>query len=386
MSKRLYLLISVSAAVVALATSCGGNKAKITGNFVGLDSHSVYLEQVGAYGAVIIDSTITDDKGKFKFKVELPASQPMIYNLKVDENVFPLFISPGEKVVVSSIYGNSRRYSVEGSEESALVKEINDILLDGMYRLDSIAASLPLYETDEAARRSVVQAYTREYHRVKREQIRFIVEHSGSLASIYALYQRLPGDDALFSGDNDIVYYRMVAEAAEKRYPGSPYLASLKSVINNFDASEELIRQLNEQMENPVPFPDIKMPDIYNANHSLSDELGKVILLDFWLAGDTQASVVNAEYKIIYDIYSRRGFEIYQVNVGTSKQAWVNAVLDQNLPWVSVSDLKGPSSPATMIYNVNQVPANYLISADGSIVAKDIFGDQLIEAVDRLTR
>ena len=66
---------------------------------------------------------------------------------------------------------------------------------------------------------------------IRREQLRFIIEHKASLAAVYALYQRLPGDTYLFNGDSDVVYYRTVAEALEETYPESPYLQSLLAEI-----------------------------------------------------------------------------------------------------------------------------------------------------------
>ena len=74
--------------------------------------------------------------------------------------------------------------------------------------------------TDEEIRR-IESEYWAEYRRIKREQIKFIVEHKSSLAGVYALYQRLPGETYLFNLDGDVIYYRMVAEAIEERYPES---------------------------------------------------------------------------------------------------------------------------------------------------------------------
>ncbi len=75
--------------------------------------------------------------------------------------------------------------------------------------------------TDEEIRR-IESEYWAEYRRIKHEQIKFIVEHKSSLAGVYALYQRLPGETYLFNLDGDVIYYRMVADAIEERYPDLP--------------------------------------------------------------------------------------------------------------------------------------------------------------------
>ena len=63
--------------------------------------------------------------------------------------------------------------------------------------------------------------------------------------------------------------------------------------------------------------------------------------------------------------------------VDRAGSGWVNGVLDQKLPWITVSDLRGETSQAVMAYNVRNVPSNYLIDRQGNIVAKNIYGDQL---------
>ncbi|HBZ35989.1 MAG TPA: peroxiredoxin, partial [Rikenellaceae bacterium] len=47
---------------------------------------------------------------------------------------------------------------------------------------------------------------------------------------------------------------------------------------------------------------------------------------------------------------------------------------------------KGPNSSGVVSYNVNKVPSIFLISKDGSIVAKDIFGEELEQKVSSLLR
>ncbi|MFR9578313.1 MAG: thioredoxin family protein, partial [Rikenellaceae bacterium] len=108
-----------------------------------------------------------------------------------------------------------------------------------------------------------------------------------------------------------------------------------------------------------------------------------VILVDFWSAESGSSNPNNAELKEIYKKHHSDGFEIYQVGVDTSKIAWVSSIQKQRLPWISVSDLKGAGSPTVGIYNVTQLPSNILISKEGEIIGRDIFGDELSAAIDR---
>lgn len=49
-----------------------------------------------------------------------------------------------------------------------------------------------------------------------------------------------------------------------------------------------------------------------------------------------------------------------------------------------VSDLKHWSSEAAAIYGVRSIPATFLIGKDGRIVAKNLRGDALVNALKQL--
>ena len=71
------------------------------------------------------------------------------------------------------------------------------------------------------------------------EQIKFIVEHKSSLAGDICLVPAgFQGESLPFNLDGDVIYYRMVAEAIEERYPESSYLPLLASEIARMDARQ----------------------------------------------------------------------------------------------------------------------------------------------------
>jgi len=51
-----------------------------------------------------------------------------------------------------------------------------------------------------------------------------------------------------------------------------------------------------------------------------------------------------------------------------------------------VSDLRGRASSSLGLYNVQKLPANFLIDKEGNIVGKDIYGKSLEQKLDELTR
>jgi len=370
------------AALAILTVSCG-NRVKIKGCFAGAPDQNVSLEVVLPSKKEVVDSTLSDSRGRFLFRVALPDGQPTIYNLICKEQSIPLLVAPGERVKVSSIYGIGLNYTVSGSEESSRLRELGLIFFNGRFSLDSLR-NLYASEEYDPRRQALAQEYTRTYFRIKRKHINFIVENCRSLAAVYALYQRLPNDNTLFGGgDNDLIYYRMVADSVRLTYPDSPYLQALDKEIGS-SASVAQKQQILANKIKAVAHPDITMPDMYGKMHSLSSLEGKVVLLLFWSAAYGDAPLMNAELKELYTKYSGSGFEIFQVCVDTQKAPWVDAVQRQKLPWINVCDLKGMQSQAVMVYNFDRVPTAFLIDRRGDIVARDIFGEALDKKVKEL--
>ena len=376
--KKSILKIATLSTVVALFLACKGDVAKVSGRFVGLNFKTVYLEQMTALGQHIVDSVELDKDGGYRFVVKDLGHTPSLYNIMYGGDRIPLLLSRGERVDVSAMGSALANYTVEGSEESVLLRKFNKEYIEGQLDLNKTTQSYHSAE-DDARKRELAQNYVNIYNSIKRKQISFIIEHKSSLAAVYALYQRLPGDPYLAGADSDLIYYRTVSDAVSKRYPSSPFLLTLSNDIARMEARISLINSIEFRNS-----PELKGRDMYGNEVALSSFSGDVVLVDFWSAEAGNSNALNADLKEIYEKYHSKGFCVYQVSADTSKVAWITAVQEQRLPWVSVCDFKGQYSPMLRTYNVRKLPSNYLIDREGKIVAKDVYSDALVEKLKSL--
>ena len=326
-------ITSVFCGCVIFLTSCHSSTVKISGRLVGSDCRTVYVEQETQLGQTVIDSATVDSAGNFLLKIKEEDETPSLYNLVCNAERIPLFLAGGDHVTINAVGRVLPNYTVQGSAESELLRQFYQPFVAGLARLDELASLSREEALNEEGLLRIETAYKAEYLRIKREQLKFIIEHQSSLAAVYALYQRLPGDVFLFNLDGDLIYYRMVADALEESYPQSPYLPLLASEIARMETRINLVSSIAE-----TGYPDLEMLDMFGNKVRLSSLQGKVILVEFWSAERGNSNALNAELKELYDRYADRGFEIYQVGIDTSKQAWVTAVQEQRLPWISVSD------------------------------------------------
>uniref|UniRef100_UPI004056F775 thioredoxin-like domain-containing protein n=1 Tax=Alistipes sp. TaxID=1872444 RepID=UPI004056F775 len=372
MKKYLWIM----AAALGLC-SCTSSQIKISGRMSGTRSQTLYLQEYSPSGERLIDSATMSPKGDYQFSIKGDKKSPLLYHLVCDEERIPLLLQGGDRVVVSAIGNPARNYTVEGSEESNLLRGFYQSYLQGLLELDRLAHRYA--QSQGVAREQALRAYSDEFLRIKREQLRFVVEHKESMATIYAIYQRLPGDPYLFNQESDVIYYRDVMEALSERYPTSPYIELLREEIERMEGLSDLLGRVEE-----ISFPDLELSDMYGQKHRLSELKGKVILLEFWSAELGNSNPLNAELKTCYARYREKGFEIYQVGVDRSKAIWIEAIQEQQLPWISVSDLKGESSIACRLYNIQKLPTNFLINREGSIVAQDLRGEKLEQKIQSL--
>ncbi len=366
-------LFSTAIMFVALLSSCQSNKIKIEGRFITGVSNIAYLEDISSEGGVIIDSVALNPDGEFKFEIKTQDKHHKLYNVVFDWSTIPIFAAAGDKVTLNSVGNVAGNYTVEGSEESELVRIFYQSYIRGIARLDAIAVEYGQESISEERRIELARNYSTEYNHIKREQLEFIIQNKGALAAVYALHQRLPNDSYLFTGRNDVIYYRTVAEALEERYAESPYRKSLLAQIENFDNINRITSNIEERT-----YPDLELPDMFGNRQKLSSLEGNVILLDFWSAQLGSSNRNNAELKEIYNEYKDSGFEVYQVAIDDSKSKWINTIQEQALPWISVSDLKGNRSTSLTLYNVTALPSNFVISRNGDIVARDVYGEDLL--------
>ena len=363
---RILVVVSIALAIVG----CRKNDVRISGRFVGLSSTMVYLEERTATGQSIIDSIALDDKGIYHFTISDVAPTPSLYNVLYGGDRVPLLVSRGERIELNALGSVLANYTVSGSKESELLRKFNKEFLDGQLALNRLLLEYGRAENEN--RQLLAERYNELYRKVKRNQISFIVENKECLASVYALYQRLTGEQYLSGAESDLIYYRIVSESVSKRYPSSPYLVKLSNDIARMEARISLLNSIETRT-----YPELKGKDMYGKEVSLSELEGNVILVDFWSAEAGNSNALNAELKEIYDEYKDEGFRVYQVSADTSKVAWVTAVQEQALPWISVCDFLGELSPMLRAYNVRKLPSNFLIDKKGNIIAKDLYSSAL---------
>lgn len=119
---------------------------------------------------------------------------------------------------------------------------------------------------------------------------------------------------------------------------------------------------------------DFKALDPNGKEVVMSENLGKVTLIQFWASWCQPCNRNNSSLREIYLDFKDIGFQIIGVSLDKpdQKEQWIEAIKSNNLDWVHVSNLMFWEDPIAVEYNVKSLPQNYLLDSQGKIIAKNL--------------
>ena len=343
------LLFAGALALIFLA--CGQKPQSegytITGEIAGVTG-KVYLTLFEGKMPQRIDSTEVVN-GTFSFTGKQPL--PMLASIDTPEHGAILrFFLENSPITITGSADAPDRISVLGSASEEMARKYRADIdsISEVFYSDSAAVSTP------AGRDSLEKL-------INARRMEFVKANPGSVVAAYVLYRELsyymPYDEL----------YQAVA-AFDESVKQSVYL---KLVASMADAQKKT--SIGQH------YTDVSAPDRDGKELALSSVVGpgKYVLLDFWASWCPPCRAESPYMVAAYKEFAPKGFEIYAVSLDKTKEAWQKGIADLNLIWKHVSELKFWDSKAAEMYGVRSIPANILIGPDGTILARNLMGNDL---------
>lgn len=213
-------------------------------------------------------------------------------------------------------------------------------------------------ETETQAQNFRISIDTLEWEEQLQKKMAFIEFNPNSIISPYLLsiYATTWGKDKTTS------LYSKLTESNKHTDYG-------KKIANYLDLAKE--PKVGE------PFVDFEMNDAKGQMKKLSNLKGKTILLEFWASWCGPCRKENPNLLKTYNEFNEKGFEVFAVSLDENKEDWFNAIHEDKLKWLNVSDLQGDQNEASLIYGVVGIPDNFLIDKNGVIIGRDLRGEKL---------
>lgn len=188
-----------------------------------------------------------------------------------------------------------------------------------------------------------------------------------------------------YSGDLDTAKMRQVTTQLKKRFPDHK---GIHALINRYEQSIAAAPKINEPnlskntAEGAIA-PDITLNDPSGKPVSISSFKGKYLLVDFWASWCGPCRAANPHMVELYKKYKSKNLAVLGISLDEDKDAWVKAIAKDKLDWAQMSDLKGWNSEAAVLYGVEAIPHTILIDPSGKIVARDLQGAALDNALEK---
>jgi peroxiredoxin len=371
----------VFAAVVLSAFACGSPKQDgfvINGTIKDLKQKEAYLVTYKDGMAVKLDSATVDTlNGTFTLqgKVEAPN---LMYITFTDDSQIEVFIEnstitiTGDSVQNTKITGSGtndlytayieKRDSVEESFKSQEAEYDSVMVKYKAAKKAGNDAEAKSYYDQMAKIEEVPEAAIREYN------LNFIKNHPSSYVAPVVLWNEL-------AWGMDAPEMEPLVNGFDTTIRNSEYIARLKDRI-----------EVLKKVAVGSPAPDFTMNDTLGNPHALSSYYGKVLLVDFWASWCGPCRRENPNIVAVYKQFHKKGFDILGVSFDKNKASWTKAILDDKLTWNHVSDLQGWGNAAGKLYGIRSIPSNMLLDEKGTIIAKNLMGEDLTNKLKELLK
>ena len=163
-------------------------------------------------------------------------------------------------------------------------------------------------------------------------------------------------------------------------------VAKLPARMRNRKQVAELLNSLDKE-EVPEglgePMPPFTLTATDGTTVDIADEVAKhkLTILDFWASWCAPCMREMPFMKELYAKYAPQGLAIIGISLDEDGDKWKEAIKEQGISWLQVSDLQGWKSEAAQLFEVRAIPHMVVVSQDGTVIQRGLRGEDLEQFV-----
>ena len=350
-------------AIIFICISCSETTEYTLNGTIDLeDGQNVLLLGVDEQSQLMPIDTVQIEAGTFSLSGLSKYPEMHYLNFEGVRSLLPVVIEPGtitveakkDSIQKSSIKGTKSnqdvaRFLKEVRTFNQTLQEISFELRNAMLSKDSLNVS------------DLQEQYDDIVVKIADFEINFIKENPDSYVSSLILEQRVTSEQI------DITEAQDLFDQLDSR------IQMTKSAQNIL----ELLRQkeLQEEANKETPgvgdvAADFKAPSPNGELVTLNQAKGKFTVIDFWASWGKPCRNQSPELVELYNTYKSQGVNIVSVSLDRSNKRWLDAIEDDGLNWIHVSNLKHWQDPIAAEYNVRSIPELFLVDDSGTVLAR----------------
>jgi len=350
--KRLVLIV---AAVAAICSCTANKKYTVKGQFKDCNSDSVWL--VGNQsGNVLASAPLSDGSFVLQGEIEVPVMARITTSRFGIGQTCDIVVEPGEMEMTvehDSLYLMGGTRANDGiSNLKRTVFEINEkIKANGGAADNSIIAMIEDYENN------------------LKSSLKDNMDNFYGLILVQSLAD--PDDP-----ESTRIFLDKFPQNLKKTQEWQDLSENVEKLMSFGVGKPYLDFTQNDADGNPV-----------TASKVIAESRTRYVLIDFWASWCGPCMSELPYLKEAYAKYSSKGFEILGVSLDQDREAWLNAIRQEEMNWLHVSDLNFWNNEVAQLYNIHSIPANFLVDCQtGIIIAKGLRGNALVSKLADLLK
>ena len=380
MRKKIFLLLS-AAAIIISCNKAGDNEYLLTGTVTGVDNGKlVILEQQDEQGQLKPVDTVKIEAGKFTFKGSVKETDMYLVQVADLQGKVPVIIENGATMNMIINKDSINITKVTGSynnDELTKYKEAGMKIQKEMMKFQQVneaKMNAAQQSKDTAAMNAIRKDYSKFQDDFIKQSDDYVSTHPKAFISaliIDGMFKQLAPDVQKIKK-----YYNALDKSLKDSKPG-------KALKTKLDLADKPVA-VAAGVEIGSVAPDFSAPNPDGKMVSLKESLGKVTIIDFWASWCKPCRIENPSVVALYNELHDKGLNIIGVSLDKTADSWKEAISKDKLMWNQISNLKYWQEPIALAYNVQTIPATFILDASGKIVAKDLRGAALKSKVQEL--
>jgi len=165
-------------------------------------------------------------------------------------------------------------------------------------------------------------------------------------------------------------------------YPGTKPAQNADRILDSVK-QQAAAKKIQSGLAEGSKFPDFSEKDTAGKPLAIANYKGKVVLLDFWATwcGPCVHELPNVIKT--YDAYHKQGFEIIGISLDKDQEKLTSFTNEKNMTWVQYFDGLFWKNKLAVKYGISSIPATFLLDGQGTIIGKDLRGEDLENAVTK---
>lgn len=369
--KKIALFVLTAIAFIS-CNNLKENEFLITGTVNGIENgKKVYVDIFDEYGPISRDTSVVEN-GKFELKGTTNSTDLGFIRFEDQNFNVPLILEAG-KINITVQKDSIHKSTIGGTKNNEIFQKFNNSSSEiskkvVKFEKDNIAQMKEAKsKNDTATVNKLMKQYSVFQDEMNKHSEKFIKENPNTFLSVLLL-------------ENFLMRNYLTKEKVTE------YFNKLDKSIQETNSGKRIstiIFKKNEiKIGNKAPNFAANSPE--GKKVYLRESLGKVTIIDFWASWCGPCRAENPNVVALYNEFHGQGLNIIGVSLDKDATKWKDAITKDGLTWPQISNLKHWDEPIAKLYNVESIPATFILDEKGIIVAKDLRGDALRAKVKEL--